>query len=124
MRKTISLAAFVIFAFNSPMILAEDRIAHYEGKSAENIEQAQVNLSKYNSRMAKLLSKDNLDTEDIQKIHNITYTLENALAHLEKQLEQLQVNLEEIHLASERGDGDTISQLGSDYLLKSKQLFD
>lgn len=124
MRQIITLATFLMFSFSSSMIIAEERPDHYAGKKAESIEQAQANLSKYNNRMAKLLADNKLDAEEVQKIHNITYTLENSLEHLKEQLEQLQDQLEEIHLASERGDGDTISTLVPDYLLKSEQLFD
>lgn len=123
MRPIITPIALLIFTLNSPTLLAEERTDHYTGKKAESIEQAHANLSKYNNKIATLLAADKLDPTAIQKIHNITYTLENALEHLEQELEQLKADLEEIHLASERGDADTINALAPDYLLKSKQLF-
>jgi len=103
---------------------SDDRPDHFKGKAVETIAQAQANISEYNRQMAKILAADSLNAESLAKIHNITYTLENALEHIENQIEKLQEELEEIHLASERNDKKTIRRVAPSYLSHSKELFD
>lgn len=124
MRQTITLAALLLFILNSAVVFAEDRVDHFAGKASNNIAQAQSNLTAYNRKIAALLAENKFTTSDMAEIHHITYTLENALAHMADQLKQLQEDLEKIHLASERNDASTIRAVTPGYLLTSKQLFE
>lgn len=125
MRQTITvvtLAAILAFVLNASVALAQDRINHFMGKPTENIEQARINLSEYNRKMSNLLAAK-LTDKDMVEIHHITYTLENALAHMAGELKQLQENLEKIHIASEHNDSETVRAITPNYLLTSGQLF-
>jgi hypothetical protein len=49
------------------------------------------------------------------KVHELTYTLENAIIQMQKDLVTIAANLEEVHLASERLDQKAIGEFGSKY---------
>ena len=50
------------------------------------------------------------------KVHELTYTLENALAKINDELGKLAVTLEEVHLASEKYDADAVRDHGDAYM--------
>lgn len=95
---------------------AEERIAHHQVKPAETLDQAVDNFAAYNSRLAAILRKKTLDADDIVAIHEITYTLENALARINADLSTLADTLEALHLATEKADLDATLQHGTAYL--------
>ena len=61
---------------------------------AETMEQALANFSEYNARLAALLEQDELTMADLAQIHQLTYTLENALERINDDLEDLAETLE------------------------------
>jgi hypothetical protein len=105
----------VAFGFALPA-LADDRPQHFEGEPAESLEQALANFAEYNARIAAVLEQDELDPTDLGRIHELTYTLENALERIDDEYDRLEEQLEELHLASEGADTDKARQLGETYL--------
>ena len=101
-----------------------DKPQHFQGKPAETDEQARRNLREYNAKLKALLDKDKLSGSDLGEIHRISYTLENALAQLDPEVEWIAEYLEEVHLASERADRDTVRKKGRAYLSASKGLLE
>lgn len=101
------------FAVNST---AEERIDHFEGKPSETLEEAVKNFSEYNKKLSSILEKEKLTNQDMVKIHQLTYTLENALAKINKEMDELAVTLEELHLASEKVDNEKVRNKGISYL--------
>ena len=79
-------------------------------------------FSEYNRKLASMLEQKNLSAEDLYKVHNLTYTLENALDKIEDEIEELEEVLEEVHKASERADGATMNTRGKVYLEKAQTL--
>jgi hypothetical protein len=102
--------------------LADDLPGHYEGKPAETLDQAVTNFSQYNVKLAEILDKPELSSRDLHEIHQITYTLENALYRLEEEVEELAEVLEEVHVASENADAETVQSKGRDYLETSRKI--
>lgn len=100
-----------------------DRIEHFEGKPAQTIEAALENLHVANQQLETLLASQSIDAEVSYEIHQLTYTLENALERLEDELEQAQETLERVHLASEANQGDVLATEGQRYLELSQRLF-
>lgn len=49
------------------------------------------------------------------KVHELTYTLENAVNFLRETLKQISVDLEEVHKASERLEPKIIRSAGESY---------
>jgi len=83
---------------------ASERPDHFKGEPAETMEQALANFSEYNARLAALLEQDELTMADLAQIHQLTYTLENALERINDDLEDLAETLETLHLSSETAD--------------------
>ncbi|MCH8543662.1 MAG: hypothetical protein LAT61_08835 [Alcanivorax sp.] len=107
--------------FGSGLALA-DRADHFEGLPADTLEQAVANLSEYNRKLAALVAQDSLSPQDMHAVHQLTYTLENALERIHTELGDLAEVLEEVHVASETADPDTVLQQGRAYLDKARTL--
>lgn len=100
----------------------DKRPSHFKGEPADTLTAAVTNFSEYNKKLAAILAKDNLAPEDLVKVHELTYTLENALKKLEDELDDLADTLEEVHEASERLDGKTVKEQGQKYLDTARQI--
>lgn len=114
MKKLITL--FTPLLFVVAPIQAEENYQHFPALAAPDTHVALCNLRAFNEKLNAILSKEELTPEDMVKVHELTYTLENALMRLQKDLETAAADLEEVHLASERLDSDTIKNRGDAYL--------
>jgi len=56
----------------------------------------------------------------MNKIHELSYTLENALLRIQEEVKLMAENLEKVHLASGRMDPETITARGTAYLRASQ----
>jgi len=92
-----------------------DEVDHFEGKPAPTLQAAMDNLETGNEQLRSLLAGD-LSATDMGRVHEVTYTLENALARIAEAREEAATVLEEVHLASERNDTDTVQADGDAYL--------
>ena len=125
MRKT-SLQSVLIAATGlllSAAVPASD-VDHYEGKKAETLEEAVTHLREYNGRLEALLDKEELSADDHARVHELSYTLENALQRIEKELPGIAEDLESVHLASERQEAETVRSDGRKYLEQVDTLID
>lgn len=102
--------------------LADDeRVEHFQGKPAETLEEAVAHLNEGNVQLRALLAGE-ITEQDMADIHELSYTLENAVGRLQRELKALGVVLEDVHLASEALDKDTVAASGRDYLELIEQL--
>jgi hypothetical protein len=102
----------------------EGRAEHFEGKPAKDLEQALKNFREANDELATLLAKDELSSSDMTQVHKLSYTIENAMARLEKEMDQMSDDLEWVHKASERMDSTTVRAKGKNYLDAANKLAD
>lgn len=117
MKSLSLLFAGALLAFGlSDLALADDRPDHFKGEKAETLGEALTHLSSYNARLEAILAKDELGPEDTAEIHQITYTLENALDRIKSEVEDLEETLEKVHVASERYEVGTVRSQGRRYL--------
>lgn len=116
-RKLSIAAAALLFSLPA---FAED-YEHFKGEPAETLEQAVANFSEYNSRVDTVLAGE-LTPEAMNEIHQLTYTLENALGKLNEEFDDLAERLELVHKASEHADPETVKREGSVYLEKSQKV--
>lgn len=116
MKKLTLLMAAVMVLGIAPLTLADERPEHFEGKPAPTLEQAVVNFSEYNVKLAELLAQETLTAQDLHEIHQLTYTLENALAKINEEFAGLANTLEAIHIASESNDPELLRVKGRAYL--------
>lgn len=109
-----------------PLALAsdddDDRADHFEGEPSRTLEEALENFSEANARLAEIISQDSPDTQAVFEVHQLTYTLENALEKIRDEMEELAEVLEEVHLASERNDGETVKERGEVYLETARKI--
>ncbi|MBA1149428.1 hypothetical protein H0Z60_20485 [Ectothiorhodospiraceae bacterium WFHF3C12] len=97
----IGLAALLGFA---TLVHAEERPEHFSGEPAPDLQTAVNNLAAYNDKLRAILDKEELEPADYARIHELSYTLENALERIRKEVHGLAVPLEAIHQSSERMD--------------------
>lgn len=125
MRSTLLTLALAGLLSTGPVLADEaPRVDHFQGLEAGTLEQALDNYAEYNRRLTEVLSADTLSTEDLVAIHELTYTLENALEKIQEETERLAWLLEEIHQGSEHYDEARIRENAAEYLEKSGLLTD
>ena len=103
----------VSFVFSS--VAAADDFQHYPAKPSPTVEAALCHLSSLNPVLSQLTSSEKVKLEDMVKIHELTYTLENALGTLQAALVETAERLEEVHKASERFDQKTVVEKSVEY---------
>mgnify|MGYP000049999017 FL=1 len=104
----------VVVALSGTVYASEVR--HYKGKDVNTVDEAIAVLKEYNPKLQALLESDELKPQDMGKIHEMTYSMENALKILEGSLKITQRNLEELHLSSERMETEKAKIYGKLYL--------
>lgn len=121
MKKVLTLASVALLMM-AGTAQADDRPDHFKGEASPSWEVAVTNLTEYNERLAKLVNKDELTAEDLNEVHQLTYTLENALERMEDELENVAETLEKVHVASETNQPDTVKKEGEKYLTDVKKV--
>jgi len=101
---------------------ASERPAHFKGEPAETLQQAVSNLSEYNNKLEALLARDELTSMDLHEVHQLTYTLENALQKIQADLTDTAEVLEEVHIASESNQPEVVKEKGQIYLQTTRIL--
>lgn len=107
---------------NGANIIADENYDHFPSLEAPNLTIALCNLGSFNQQLADITSKPELTATDMVKIHELTYTLENAIARIREELTATAADLEKVHKASERLDGKTIATTGEKYLATTNQI--
>ena len=101
--------------------IADDRPDHFEGRASDTLDAALANLTGANQEVASILAKEEVSMTDMARIHELTYTLENALERIDEEYDELEEQLEALHLASEGGESERVRELGKTYLDKSER---
>lgn len=118
----LAAAASTLLAF-VPASFASDaeRPDHYQGKPAATLTEAVKNFSEANARLEAILKGDVTDAA-MGEVHQLTYTLENALEKINHDMSQLADTLEKVHVASEKLDREAVLKHGREYLAVSRQV--
>lgn len=121
-RLTAAVLTFGLIAGANPALAdgdgadhSRDTAQHYEAKPAPNLEAAVKNLRAYNQRLEEHLNQE-MTVENLEKIHQLSYTLENALQQMDEDLENIASVLEGMHLASEKRNEETVKGNAETYL--------
>lgn len=123
MKKLSSLIAVTLLVLGfSGLALSSERPDHFEGKPSETLAAALDNFADHNEELEAILSNDELSSQEMVQIHELTYTLENALNKIRSELDGLAEALEEVHVASERADTHTVQTRGSTYLKMADEI--
>lgn len=124
MKNILSHFIFVfILTALAPNLLANEqqRIDHFKGKEAATLAAAMQNFKQGNQRLAALLD-GGINPKNAAEIHQLTYTLEVALAKIKAEVNDLANVLEEVHLASETYDKPRLLKNAETYLKTAKDL--
>lgn len=116
--RSISIA--ITYAAITLPVNAHDT-EHFKGLPANTLEQAVSNLSVYNKKLEEILMGE-LTPTAMAEIHQLTYTLENALETLENSIESIEDTLEKVHKGSERADTATVKSASEQYLTETKKI--
>lgn len=100
----------------------DDRMSHYKGEPSPSLEVAVKNLTEFNQQLEAILESDDLDIHKLSEIHQLTYTLENALERIEDELDRAEDLLEEVHVGSERAQYEQVRESGKAYLEQIRKL--
>lgn len=119
--STLLLSALITLA-SAPAALAEKRPDHLTGLPAKTLTQAVANFSEANAQLDALIKQKTLTAQDLHQVHQLTYTLENALRKISAELTVLAGTLEAVHAASERADSVTVKTQGKAYLESARQV--
>ncbi|GHG68916.1 hypothetical protein GCM10010919_18370 [Alishewanella longhuensis] len=120
--KALILATVVgIFTLSSQTTFASDRPAHFKGEAIANTQQALVTLADANAKLTTILAGE-LNPTTMTEVHQLTYTLENALALIPAADDEIKEVLEEVHLGSETMDAERVRNNGEYYLQLAKKL--
>lgn len=122
MKKLLALLVAVVFLGHSAFAAADVQSGHFKGKPSETLDAALSNFTEYNDKLAAILKQDKLSPVDMQNIHELTYTLENALEKINTSMIDLAALLEAVHVGSESGDTAAIQVEGVRYLDMARQM--
>ena len=117
MKNTINIlvaAACLGLSFTS-FASDDNKYNHFPALKSPNTETALCNIVNYNKVLTKIIQKQEMSAEDMVKIHELTYTLENALVKLSENLTKAADDLEKVHIASEKFDQATIKKHANIY---------
>ena len=124
MMKSAAIAAIAAALAFAPVAQASGSggdVRHFKGKPSATLPDAMRNLSESNARLEQLL-KGSVDDVAIAEIHQLTYTMENGLEKLRKELDALADTLETLHKASEKMEREQVLRHGAGYLSVSRQV--
>lgn len=121
MQDMMKGAVLAVSVAVSGIAVADERPDHFKGLPSPDLQTAVANFSEYNNRLEEILAGELTDT-DLVKIHELTYTLENALEKMNDEMEELAETLEEIHVATETFDRDALKEVAPGYLETSRIL--
>ncbi|WP_242467754.1 DUF6746 family protein [Thiocapsa imhoffii] len=123
-RTSLSMVPVALVFFGSVALATgeADRVQHFEGLPSETLAEAVTNFSTYNTKLQAVLDQDTLDGQAVSTVHELTYTLEIALAKINAELAELAETLEALHVASETADLEAISRTGRAYLSVAREV--
>lgn len=122
MKSMTLLLTALCSALIATTALADERPEHFKGEPAPDLKTAVANFSSYNQELANLLAQDELSPQELAAIHQLSYTLENALGKISDEVDTMAVTLEEVHLGSETNDPARVQENGATYLEAAQTL--
>jgi hypothetical protein len=124
----VTLLTLPLFLLLSASLSASERSPdgrpHFSGKEADSIKEAFQHLEEGNEKLESYLEGDSIAAADLAHVHELTYTLEKALGKIQGSVNRMVTTLEEVHLASEKGDADRVLEFGREYLSIGEEFAD
>ena len=121
MLRSITIALFSVIILAIAPANASGDYKHFEGKTPENLQQAFEYIREYNEKIASLTEAE-MTEDTLTEIHELSYTVENALEKIREEMAALADQLEELHLASESYDLEKSREHAASYLSLAQEL--
>jgi len=119
MKKTFTAIAVAACATFAPLTQAaepaQNRVAHFQAKSADGVSEAVANLREANDKLANLLAGE-VDDYAMHDIHSLSYTIEESLTRIVAELRLLHDTAADMHFATEGLKRDAVIDYGEAYL--------
>ena len=115
MKKFLT-SSVAILLLTAPTLFAGEEYDHFPALEATNTTVAICNLNSFNASLQAILNKPQISVEDMVKVHELTYTLENAVQRLQQDLVVIAEDLEKAHKASEALQQESVRASGNAYL--------
>ncbi|WP_104203287.1 DUF6746 family protein [Billgrantia saliphila] len=93
-----------------------------QGQTVETLKDAVDALELRNDLLDVLMKKEELTEGDIAIIQQLTETIENALAKIDEELDNMSDQVQEVKAGAESGDAESIRENGRGYLEKYRTL--
>lgn len=123
MKSTIKLMLVGgLLSLSSLSFASEGESKHFKGEKVENLAQAVKVFSEQNKKFAAMIADNNVDLQEMGQIHQMTYSMENALRKIKAEVEAMEHLLEEVHEGSEKAGNQAIIKDGRKYLEKAQTL--
>ena len=97
---------------------ASERLDHFKGEQPKSMIEAYSILQTYNEKLEAIIAQETLSASDLNDIHQITYSLENALQYIDANLRSTAEQLEVVHKLSETGQAVKTLEEAKKYLKK------
>jgi hypothetical protein len=104
------LCSTTLFAAQAAYATDEDRVDHYERIEITSWKHAQETLKNQSQEMAQAISE-----KDWERVHELSYDLEEAIIYMQKDLKNTAALLEEVHLGSEGETPENIPDIFKKY---------
>lgn len=114
------ISTFIVCVSLSTSVYAEDP-KHFAGKTFNSITEAVSVFNDYNKRFESKLTGE-LSALDLHEIHELTYTMEDALAYITKSIYTVAEDLEAVHQATEYADAEKVQKSGATYLKLAREI--
>lgn len=121
MKYTILAAILTMSVFATP-VGASEKPEHFPAVDSKDLKSAVCNLQGFSQALSNLTEQNEMSSLDMVKVHELTYTLEQAIAKLNEELLVVAADLEEVHLASERMEKETVKRYSDKYLMAVDQI--
>lgn len=115
-KKGLLVSLTLVSALTFSHTAIADDGQHFEALAAPDLQSAYCNLDNYNAVLSTTLNKAKLDPMSMLKIHELTYTLENALVRWQIELAKVAESLEALHKASEQMSAQDAKNAGKAYM--------
>ena len=120
MKALKGVLAVSLMTISSLGMASDDR--HFHGERVDSLSQAVKVFSEQNKKFAAMLEKGSISLKEMGDIHQMTYSMENALRKIKREVDEMEYLLEEVHEASEHGGNQKVLEDGRKYLEKAQTL--
>lgn len=119
--KTTSLLSILTLSLSISAGANAEQPEHFQGKTFTELSQALAVFNEFNDRFEAKLNGE-LNALALHEIHELTYTMENALAYITSSMYTVAEDLEAVHQATEYANTDQVLKSGAKYLKASRQI--